>query len=75
MPKLPLYRNQPIDLQSKSLTSFYMMATLTLNDSMQNSGYKSGIGFFLHHTKILENQRFSDFLGGMKRVSGMKWNK
>ena len=75
MPKLPLCRNQPIDLQSKSLTRFYIMATLTLNDSMQNSGYKSGIGFFLHHTKILENQRFSDFSGGMKRVSGMKWNK
>ena len=75
MPKLPLYRNQPIDLQSKSLTSFYIMATLTLNDSMQNSGYKSGIGFFLHPMKILENQRFSDVSGGMKRVSGMKWNK
>ena len=52
-----------------------MMATLTLNDSMQNSGYKSGIGFFLHPMKILENQRFSDVSGGMKRVSGMKWNK
>ena len=32
MPVLPSYRNQSTDLQNKSLTGFYMRATLVFNE-------------------------------------------